>query len=206
MLTGRIIVIASDDAFGHQLATALQPASALTAGIEVHHTIDALGAGELHAALYVIHIEDALPGALWARLHGPVITVLQRANLAAAVDVMQSGDRVAGMMVADDFDPHHLTAMATRILTDDVFGLEAVMAAGTQIHSQSVRDYREKSQCMAHITQFVEQSGAPRSYREPIDQCIDEMLMNALSDAPVDARGKHVFAGVPTRQRITMRT
>jgi hypothetical protein len=99
-----------------------------------------------------------------------------------------------------------VAAVATRLLADDLFGLDKVMAPGTEIHSEVVGDYEDKTRCMALIARFVEQVGAPRLHRELIDQCLDEMLMNALYDAPVDAQGKHVFSGIPTRTRITQRT
>ena len=44
--------------------------------------------------------------------------------------------------------------------------------------------------------------GVRRKYREQIDQCIDEMLMNALYDAPVDDAGKPLFADVPVQERV----
>ena len=101
-----------------------------------------------------------------------------------------------------------LSAIATRILGDDIFGLEKVMVAGTQIHSQVVGNYEDKSRCVSEILEFVESIAgvALRNYREPIAQCIDEMVMNALYDAPVDEHGRHIFDRMPTRKRITMRT
>jgi hypothetical protein len=44
-----------------------------------------------------------------------------------------------------------------------------------------------------------------RKYRESIDQCLDEMLMNALYDAPVDEDGRPIFADIPTKTRISLR-
>jgi len=61
---------------------------------------------------------------------------VRRRHLAAVVELMQSSDRVAGMLVAEGFDPHQLAAMATRIVTDDIFGPEKVMASGTQIYAR----------------------------------------------------------------------
>ncbi|HUC07919.1 MAG TPA: hypothetical protein VMR96_07490, partial [Solirubrobacterales bacterium] len=208
MLARRIIAVSPDRAFAQQLAAAL---SALAGTVDVHLTLDSLGTAEQGAALCVIHLDGTrarVPSERLSRLTSgcPVIAVLPRSDLVAVVDLMQSWGRVAGMMVAEDFDPHQLSSMATRILADDVFGLEKVMAPGTQIHARVVGDYREKSQCMGLVSEFVKQASVPRSHRAPIEQCIDEMLMNALYDAPVDAEGNHIFAGVPTKTRITMRT
>ena len=54
--------------------------------------------------------------------------------------------------------------------------------------------------------EFAELMGVRRKYRESIEQCVDEMLMNALYDAPVDEQGQHMFAEIPTKTRISLRT
>jgi hypothetical protein len=134
-----------------------------------------------------------------------VVCVLPRTNLAAVVDIMQSSERVAGLLVAEDFDSRQLSAMATRVLVGDIFGLEKLITWGTLVHSQLVGDYQEKSLCIAQISEFAELMGVRRKYREAIEQCVDEMLMNALYDAPVDEQGKQIFSEIPTKTRISLR-
>ena len=68
-----------------------------------------------------------------------------------------------------------------------------------------VGSYDEKAQCVAQVSEFAEQMGVRRKYREGIDQCLDEMLMNALYDAPVDEHGKPLYADVATKSRVTLR-
>jgi hypothetical protein len=211
VLARRIIAVSPDQSFRQQLATGLE---AVAGPVEVHEALDALdalGPGERPAALCVVHLEGELahgPGERWSRWAAgcPVIAVIPRSNLAAVVELMQAWDRVAAMMIAEDFEPRALAALATRVLADDRLGLLQVMAPGTQIHARTVGDYEEKSRCLSRIAEFVEAAGVPRTYRAPIEQCVDEMLMNALYDAPVDAQGKPLFAGIPTRTRITLRT
>ncbi|HSD90560.1 MAG TPA: PEGA domain-containing protein [Kofleriaceae bacterium] len=207
MLARRIIAVSPDKAFGKQLATALKAAGG---AVDLHTTLEDLGKGELQAALVVLHLDGELQTAaaeLLPRLVGDsrVIAVLPRSNLPAVVDIMQSSDRIAGMMVAEDFDSRQLSAMATRVLVGDIFGLEKMMNWGTLVHSQLVGDYQEKSLCISQISEFAELMGVRRKYREAIEQCIDEMLMNALYDAPVDEQGKPIFSEIPTKTRISLR-
>ena len=79
------------------------------------------------------------------------------------------------------------------------------MPWGTQVHSQLVGDYQEKSLCISQLSEFAEMMGVRRKYREAIEQCVDEMLMNALYDAPVDEEGKPIFSEIPTKTRISLR-
>src|SRR5690349_11832477 len=118
---------------------------------------------------------------------------------------MQSSDRVAGMMVAEDFDMKLLSAMATRVLAGDIFGLEKHVPWGAQIHSFLVGDYQEKSLCIAQVSEFAELMSVRRKYRESIEQSIDEILMNALYNAPVDAQSRPIFSEIPTKTRISLR-
>jgi hypothetical protein len=182
----RITAISPDGAFGRELAAAL--------GTIAGSTVDL--SGEIgDPALCVLHLAGALadaPADPLARLAGtcPVIVVLPRPDLAAALRTFQASDRVAGAMTAEGFDPRRLAAMAARLVDDDVLGLSRIMAPGTQIHTCEVGDFRDKTACLAQIAELAETAAVPRRLREPIEQCVDEMLMNALYDAPVDARGR----------------
>jgi hypothetical protein len=221
VLARRVLVLSPDRAFAGAVEAALRAAIgdvdvdvAIVDGAEQ----PAPGAGDPGAALCVVHLEGELArGELLARLTGgPVIAVLPRASLAAVVELMQAGERVVGVVAAEGDAARHVAAMAARVFAaagaaaaagaGDIFGLERVVAPGTQIHAQEVGDFREKTLCMAQIAALLEQAAVARRHREPIEQCLDEMLMNALYDAPVDAAGKHVFAGVPVKTRITQRT
>ena len=58
------------------------------------------------------------------------------------------------------------SAMATRVLAGDIFGLEKMVPWGTQIHSQLVGDYQEKSLCIAQISRVRRADGrAPQVSR-----------------------------------------
>lgn len=206
MLARRVIAVSPDKQFGKQLAVALKAAGGT---VDAYQTLDNMS-NELQAALLVMHLDAELAGAsanILGRLRGDtrVIAVLPRTNLAAVVDIMQSSERVAGMMIAEDFDGTALSAMATRVLAGDIFGLEKLVPWGTLIHSHLVGDFQEKSVCISSVSEFAEAMGVRRKYREGVEQCLDEMLMNALYDAPVDEQGRQIFAEIPTKTRISLR-
>lgn len=207
MLARRVIAVAADKALGKQLAIALGAAGG---AVESHASVDDLGAGPIDAALVVIHLDGPLADdgrELLSRLSGDtrVIAILPRGPLATTVDVMLASERVAGVMVAEDLSLQRLSAMATRVLAGDIFGLDKLIPWGTQLHSFLVGDYQEKSRCIAQVAEFAERMGVRRKYRESIEQCLDEMLMNALYDAPIDEQGRPIFAEIPTRTRISLR-
>jgi hypothetical protein len=207
MLARRVIALSPDKAFAKQIGTALRAAGG---AVEVHQTLDGLGKGELQASLVVVHVDGDLAGAveqLYPRLAGDgrLIAILPKPDLVRTIAIMGLSERIAGVLNAEHFKASDLTSMATRLLAGDIFGLEKLVPWGTKIYSQLVGDYQEKSLCIAQVSEFAELMGVRRKYREAVEQVVDEMLMNALYDAPVDDQGKQIFADIPTKTRISLR-
>src|SRR5688500_6313747 len=172
VLARRIVAVSPDKAFGKQLATALKAAGGT---VDLHAKLDDLAKGEITAALLVLHLEGEMATAaaeVLPRLanDAKAICILPRSNLAAIVDVMQSSDRIAGIVIQENFDSRQLSAMASRVISGDIFGLEKMVTRGTLIHSQLVGDYQEKSLCISQISEFAEMMGVRRKYREAIEQ------------------------------------
>jgi hypothetical protein len=133
----------------------------------------------------------------------PVIAVIPTACLDDTVALMQRDD-VTAVLAADDLDNAKLANAAARLLFGDLFGLDKVVAWGVRVHAVVVGDYEEKSLAIQEISDFAERVGVRRKYRELIEQCLDEMLMNALYDAPVDKDGKPKFRSVPVKERLKL--
>jgi hypothetical protein len=113
--------------------------------------------------------------------------------------------RIACVLVGDVLTAGQVTSTVAKLLARDLFGVDKVLPWGVRVYSALVSDYNEKAAAIAAIGDFAQAMGVRRKYREQIDQCIDEMLMNALYDAPVDDAGKPLFADVPVRERVLMR-
>src|SRR5215470_5275941 len=179
------------------------------ATVETIPSLDELPRGDIKADLVVLHAPDnvaerttQIAGRIAAG--ASLIVVIPTSSLNDTVAVMKAG-RVAAVLVADEFEPARLAATATRLLHGDLFGLEKIVPWGVKVYSLLVGDYQEKSVAIAAVSDFAASIGVRRKYRESIEQCLDEMLMNALYDAPVDAGGKQMFADVPTKTRISLR-
>ncbi|MEO8701559.1 MAG: PEGA domain-containing protein, partial [Kofleriaceae bacterium] len=187
----RITVVSADAVLAEKLTTALTAVGT----VDTRATVSASPAG-----LHVIHV-DGDPTVVERARPCRVIAVLARGSLGAIVDMMATSDAVIGMVTADDFDPGELAAMAARAISRRPFGLDRLLP-GARIHHRTVRDHADKSTCSAHIAELV-QRDVPRAYHAPIEQCLDEMLTNALYDAPVDEHGRQVFGELSARDRMT---
>lgn len=207
MLARRVIAISPDQSFAKRLVLGLKAAGGT---VESYPSLDAMAKGEIQAALVCVHLDgeldDALPQiAERLRKDAWLIAVIPKSNLTDTVAIMQTTDRLAGVVIADDMPTEALASIATRVLYGDIFGVEKLVPWGVKVYSMLVGDYQEKSVCIAQISEYAALMGVRRKYREAIEQCVDEMLMNALYDAPVDADGKQLFADVPTKTRISLR-
>ncbi len=207
MLARRVIAISADKSVAKRLGLGLRAAGG---AVETYESLDSLPKGKIQAALVVIYVDGPAPGPLpdvVRRLDedASLIVVLPKSNLVDTVAAMQASDRVSGILIADELTTDAVSAMVSRVLYGDIFGLEKVVPWGTRVYSMLVGDYQEKSVCIAQISEFAKLMGVRRKYRESIEQVLDEMLMNALYDAPVDADGKQMFADIPTKTRISLR-
>ncbi len=203
MLAGRLIAVSPDDAFGVQLASAL---AAVDLKVEVYSDLSPLSLDPLEGAFCVIHVAGSVASELTGLVTNlaptcRILALLPRSDLVALVEVMERSDRVIGMMVAEDFSPETLQKMALRAVGGVIFGLEKLVGPETPVKSVWC-DYDQRTLCRATVVAYAAQHGVPKRLLAPIETCVDEMLMNALYDAPTTETGEHIFAGVPVRQRV----
>jgi anti-sigma regulatory factor (Ser/Thr protein kinase) len=91
--------------------------------------------------------------------------------------------RVAGHLIADA-DEAELVATSVKVLTGDLFGIEKYLAWGARIEEREVDGYDRKRAVLDEIGEFARDAGARRPLIGRIESVVDELLMNALYDAP----------------------
>ena len=94
-----------------------------------------------------------------------------------------------------------VSVTARKLLTGDIFGIEKYLPADAEVHCLRLRDFEGRKQALDEILLFAEASGIRRQIRSAIGQVCEELLMNALYDAPVDDEGKQIFAEVEPHAR-----
>ena len=109
-------------------------------------------------------------------------------------------DRVNHVVVGDELD-HGVFVTAQKLLTGDIFGIEKYLPEGTPVHYSRLRDFEGRGKAIQTVLDFAEQSKMRRQVRSAIGQVCEELLMNALYDAPVDADGKQIFAEIDPHDR-----
>ena len=85
--------------------------------------------------------------------------------------------------------------IATRKLLDkDIFGLDKYLIPGVPIHKVVVKASNEKIKAIEKLMAFAERLGAKSRIQFIVGNIIDELLLNAIYDAPVDGNGQAKYA------------
>ncbi|MDB4953073.1 MAG: hypothetical protein JWO36_642 [Myxococcales bacterium] len=131
------------------------------------------------------------------RAHVTIVT--EKATLSDLTSYM-GDERVNHVVVGDELD-HGVYVTAQKLLTGDIFGIEKYLPEGTPVHYARLRDFEGRGKAIDTVLSFAEESKMRRQVRNAIGQVSEELLMNALYDAPVDASGKQVFADIDPHDR-----
>lgn len=92
-------------------------------------------------------------------------------------------DAPVSHLVGDPGD-RDLRITSAKLVSGDLFGLEKYVAAGTVVHERLVCDDAGKRAAIGAVCAWAETQGARRPVVHRLASVVDELLMNALLDAP----------------------
>jgi hypothetical protein len=144
-------------------------------------------------------LEKILPR---TRQKAHVTAIVPKAPLSSLTQFLHD-HRCNHVLVGDPDDSEKgLFVTAQKLLTGDIFGIEKYLPEGTPVNYFRLRDFQGRSTAIDTILKFAEERGIRRQVRSAVAQVCEELLMNALYDAPVDEHGNQVFAEVDPRARV----
>jgi hypothetical protein len=103
------------------------------------------------------------------------------------------------------FTIKNIVTTVTKLLSQDLFGLEKYLSWGADIQSKQVTSSKQREQIIAEVDAYFEKLGVRRSNRDRIRNVLEEMLMNAIYDAPVDSSGKSIFNHLPRTHELVLK-
>jgi len=134
-----------------------------------------------------------------------ITAIVPRAPLASLTQLLR--DHRTNHVLVGGLDPGSeaelaLQVTAQKLLTGDIFGIEKYLPEGTQVNYFRMRDFQGRSTAIDTVLKYAEECGVRRQVRAAIGQVCEELLMNALYDAPVDESGNQIFAEVDPHARV----
>jgi hypothetical protein len=136
------------------------------------------------------------------RAHVTIVT--EKAVLSDLTKYLRD-DRINHVVVGEELD-RGVFVTAQKLLTGDIFGIEKYLPEGTPVQYARLRDFEGRGKAIDTVLEFAEQANMRRQVRNAIGQVCEELLMNALYDAPVDDEGNAIFAEVDPHERVHSRS
>lgn len=199
----RILVIAADPALREKLAAAVQAGG----GIPIRVAgLAAIETPQVQQRLVVFAWEGRVEelNALTARMR-------DSAQLVALVPQRTLGEQMAllqdphcnHVITSDDRGMWLLQVTVQKFVSGDLFGVEKYLPAGAEVHLTRLRDYQGRQSAIDEVLDFADKAGVRSQVRASIGQVCEELLMNALYDAPVDEDGARLFEHVDLKERLS---
>jgi len=131
------------------------------------------------------------------------LVIVPQPNLVAMTEALQI-PAVKAAVVHDYVDSRLLTYISAKTLWGDIFGVGKVLPWGVRVHSEAVTTHEERTQALQSVTRFAKSLGLRSKYIEAIELVLDELLMNALYNAPVAANGLPLYNDVAANERAKL--
>jgi hypothetical protein len=103
-------------------------------------------------------------------------------------------------------DEHELAVTSAKLHSGDIFGLEKYLAWGARVTQVEVANYIDKREALDQLARAAESVGARQRLTNRILSTADELLMNAIYDAPAASRGGGARLSIPDAAALRSRT
>ncbi len=101
-------------------------------------------------------------------------------------------------LISRDPDDRSLTmrmllTTLTKVLNNEYFGMEKYLTWGVEVHSKFVSASFQRTDLKEEMTQHLKKIGIRGTILDRCYLVAEEMLMNAIYDAPTDSKGQSIF-------------
>lgn len=105
---------------------------------------------------------------------------------------------------SDIVSTRELVTTVAKLFTGDILGLEKYLGWGAAITTLNLRSSQEAHEIVNRVSECAATAGMFERDRSNLGMLIDELLMNAIWDAPVDEDGKPKYHSLSRAQPIDL--
>ncbi len=98
-----------------------------------------------------------------------------------------------------------LIATIKKIFEFDIFGVHHYVNTGTKSEVYHIRDSRERDAYIHTVSEFCKRMYVRTSTIQAVELFCEELLMNAIYDAPRDASGGELYGHTSRRDRVVLK-
>ncbi len=99
-----------------------------------------------------------------------------------------------------------ILATLSKVLNQDYFGVEKYLSWGIDVHTEIIKASTQRMAINDKMKDFLKRMGVRSSILERIFTIAEEMMMNAVYDAPVDSSGRTLFNHLTRKHDIVLDT
>ena len=99
----------------------------------------------------------------------------------------------------------NIMSTVTKLAGPNIFGLEKYLNLGAEIHEAAICKSSERDQLRQQMMEHFTALGIRRSVLDTVGTVLEELLMNAIYDAPIDAVGRPIYNHLPRTHEVELR-
>lgn len=103
-----------------------------------------------------------------------------------------------------EVDAEDLLITVQKIIRKDIFGLAKYFSWGARSIDTKIRSSEDRAEVIAMTADLASKVGVQARLANLFCTVVDELITNAIYDAPVDAEGRHRFAHYHRSQQVTL--
>ncbi|SMF36785.1 CBS domain-containing protein [Pseudobacteriovorax antillogorgiicola] len=92
-----------------------------------------------------------------------------------------------------------------KITTGDIFGIEKYLESGTKIYKETIEGSDHRLSAIDHMKDYFRDVGLTKALTTRISMVAEELLLNAIYDAPVDQDGEALYNTLDRRVAVKLR-
>ena len=97
-----------------------------------------------------------------------------------------------------------LLTTLTKLLSDDIFGIEKYLSWGVDVQTKKVSSSSERLTLKQEMVDYFLRLGIRKTILEKLFLVTEELLMNAVYDAPTDTQGRAIFNHLSRKTEVVL--
>lgn len=114
-------------------------------------------------------------------------------------------------IITRDYEDRPLTIRTilttlTKTLSQDIFGIEKYLTWGVDVQSRTVKSSAQRQDLKSEMANYFQRMGIRTTVLDRCQLVSEELLMNAIYDAPTDSQGKNLYNHLSRRSEVILET
>ena len=104
----------------------------------------------------------------------------------------------------DPLEPEEIIVTAEKLLRQDLFGLQKYLLWGVEPYCVKIKDSRHKLDYLREVAEYAQSLGCNERTIELIETIVDELVTNAIYNAPRTESGEPKYARLSRREPVVL--